>query len=224
MRYRKIPHIVEAVQWDGYNLSEVVKFCEGKLTYKMCDSAWKVNKGAPIITDMYIETLEGKMHISKGDYIVKGTKGEFYPCKPEVFEEVYEYITQYDLDKEEAEIKSLKETIADLNEVIKSYELAAGVRGERTYYKKFLEEYRKQPGKELSVPDFDYIFQLYFEQQALIEQLQKEKETQHGYWIFRPRPHPLCDAFECSVCHKLHFKHEYKCPLCNSIMDLKGDE
>ena len=44
----------------------------------------------------YIETLEGKMHITKGDWIIKGVKGEIYPCKPDVFEETYEVVTDED--------------------------------------------------------------------------------------------------------------------------------
>lgn len=37
-----------------------------------------------------IETLEGVMHASPGDWIIKGVKGEFYPCKPDIFEQTYE--------------------------------------------------------------------------------------------------------------------------------------
>lgn len=37
-----------------------------------------------------IETLEGLMEASKGDYIIKGVQGEFYPCKPDIFAETYE--------------------------------------------------------------------------------------------------------------------------------------
>ena len=42
------------------------------------------------ICSMYIETLEGVMTASPGDWIIKGVKGEFYPCKPEIFKETYE--------------------------------------------------------------------------------------------------------------------------------------
>lgn len=37
-----------------------------------------------------IQTLEGRMHASPGDWIIKGVKGEFYPCKPDIFEATYE--------------------------------------------------------------------------------------------------------------------------------------
>jgi gamma-glutamylcysteine synthetase len=40
----------------------------------------------------YIETLEGKMRISEGDYIITGIKGERYPCKPDIFEATYEAV------------------------------------------------------------------------------------------------------------------------------------
>lgn len=40
--------------------------------------------------DLFIETLEGVMSISPGDYVIKGVKGEFYPCKPDIFELTYE--------------------------------------------------------------------------------------------------------------------------------------
>lgn len=40
--------------------------------------------------DLYIETLEGRMHASPGDWIITGVNGEKYPCKPDIFEKTYE--------------------------------------------------------------------------------------------------------------------------------------
>lgn len=40
----------------------------------------------------YIETLEGEMEVREGDYVIKGIKGEFYPCKPDIFKATYENI------------------------------------------------------------------------------------------------------------------------------------
>jgi hypothetical protein len=40
----------------------------------------------------YINTLEGKMYINNGDYIITGIKGERYPCKPDIFEATYEKV------------------------------------------------------------------------------------------------------------------------------------
>ena len=43
-------------------------------------------------TDVYIETLEGVMHASPGDWIITGVNGEQYPCKPDIFEKTYEAV------------------------------------------------------------------------------------------------------------------------------------
>ena len=79
MKYRKKPIIVEAIQYTGDNLLEVMKFCgEGKTLFDYC---------------LYIVTLEGNMRANKGDYIIKGVHGEFYPCKPDIFKETYETVS-----------------------------------------------------------------------------------------------------------------------------------
>ena len=41
---------------------------------------------------IYIQTLEGRMEVSEWDYIIKGVKGEYYPCKPDIFKETYERV------------------------------------------------------------------------------------------------------------------------------------
>ena len=75
-QYRKKPVVVEAIQWDG-NTEPMLDFC----------------KSAQFIDgELYIQTLEGQMHASKGDFIIKGVQGEFYPCKPDIFEKTYEEI------------------------------------------------------------------------------------------------------------------------------------
>lgn len=50
----------------------------------------KVEARGPIESEEYIETLEGTMKASVGDYIIRGVRGELYPCKPDIFEETYE--------------------------------------------------------------------------------------------------------------------------------------
>lgn len=42
--------------------------------------------------ELYIYTLEGNLHASIGDYIIKGVNGKFYPCKPDIFEKTYELV------------------------------------------------------------------------------------------------------------------------------------
>jgi hypothetical protein len=43
--------------------------------------------------ELYIKTLEGVHHVSVGDYVIQGVKGELYPCKPDIFEMTYEVIS-----------------------------------------------------------------------------------------------------------------------------------
>ena len=78
MKFRKKPVIIEAVQWTSENLSEVQEF---------------YRKESILIGDrIVIETLEGVMYASIGDWIIKGIKGEFYPCKPDIFDATYEKV------------------------------------------------------------------------------------------------------------------------------------
>ena len=89
MKYRKKPVVIEAVQWNGRNLEEIKGFVGDSLIYEISDAAWKVGKCAPAVY-MEIKTLEGNHKCSIGDYIIKGVQGEFYPCKPDIFEQTYE--------------------------------------------------------------------------------------------------------------------------------------
>lgn len=50
-------------------------------------------------TNCDIQTLEGVMHANYGDYIIKGVKGEIYPCKPDIFEETYEYLESQEINR-----------------------------------------------------------------------------------------------------------------------------
>ena len=79
MKYRKKPVEIEAIQLIEENIDKITEFCGDKI------------KAHPL-TGVVIETLEGNMLASKGDYIIKGVKGEFYPCKPDIFEMTYEKI------------------------------------------------------------------------------------------------------------------------------------
>lgn len=91
MKYRKKPVVIEAIQWTGLNLEEIKAFVGGSLIYDIVDTAWEVGKGRPHVF-MKIKTLEGDMTASEGDYIIKGLRGEFYPCKPDIFKKTYEVV------------------------------------------------------------------------------------------------------------------------------------
>ncbi len=84
MKYRKKPVVIEAIQWNGNNLSELRQFLADDNLYFFDES--RVKGG------LIVKTLEGENSASLGDYIVKGVDGEFYPCKPDVFEKTYEPI------------------------------------------------------------------------------------------------------------------------------------
>jgi len=80
-QFRKKPVVIEAVRWTGENYSEVFEFVNTHV--QMTGS----------MGSLFIHTLEGKMEASPGDWIIKGVKGEFYPCKPDIFEATYETVT-----------------------------------------------------------------------------------------------------------------------------------
>ena len=91
MEYRKKPVVIEALRWTGRNLEEVQNFLGGSFVkYEVvCDTAWEVGKGIPF-TEISIKTIDAVAIAINGDYIVKGVQGEFYPCKPDIFEATYE--------------------------------------------------------------------------------------------------------------------------------------
>lgn len=91
MKYRKKPIVIDAIQFTGLNLEEIKSFVGEKLKYDIMDAAWQAGVGRPHIL-MKIETLEGDMLVSKNDYIIKGVNGEFYPCKPDIFEQTYDIV------------------------------------------------------------------------------------------------------------------------------------
>lgn len=84
----KRPIEVEAIRLDlssDWKIDEAINFCEGKAGY------------GPSVAGDYnfcITTLEGVMTASDGDWIIKGVQGEFYPCKPDIFEETYEWLEE----------------------------------------------------------------------------------------------------------------------------------
>jgi hypothetical protein len=88
--YRKKPVVIEAIQFNGLDdylrIVAWMKSCGN--TYALAD---EVRYSTP---EMAIQTLEGTMSARPGDWIIRGVKGEFYPCKPEVFEATYESVDE----------------------------------------------------------------------------------------------------------------------------------
>jgi hypothetical protein len=82
-KFRKKPVVVEAVQWTGANTDEVRAFVNGRMD-EITDSDIVGGRG------LVIPTLEGNMIATPRDFIIRGVQGEFYPCKPDIFEATYD--------------------------------------------------------------------------------------------------------------------------------------
>ncbi len=92
-RYRKKPVVIEAVQ--------LISIADEKAHFSDCGQPWPEDWPTFEVVDdallgpcLEIETLEGQMLARPGDYIIRGVKGEFYPCKPDIFAATYEAATE----------------------------------------------------------------------------------------------------------------------------------
>lgn len=84
---------IEVVQWLGFNQSEIREFTKDQVKFV---SHW-IPVGSPSTmteekVDLYVHTLNGDMHANIGDYIIKDTHGEFYPCAQNIFNKSYEVV------------------------------------------------------------------------------------------------------------------------------------
>jgi hypothetical protein len=99
-KYRKKPVVIEAILFDGTNHDEIAAFgCKGEPCAEWSVAGLGVEDGPPPVVgpiDRFfdIETLEGTMRANAGDWIIRGIKGEFYPCKPDIFEATYEAVIE----------------------------------------------------------------------------------------------------------------------------------
>ena len=80
MKFRKKPVEIEALIWNN-NFDEIFQFMDADNNLGIVGFTGDV---------LQIRTLEGIMDAQPGDYIIKGVKGEFYPCKPDIFALTYE--------------------------------------------------------------------------------------------------------------------------------------
>jgi hypothetical protein len=83
MQYRKKPVVIDAFQVRSDNVQQVAEWCGGR------PFGGSPTRAEPHIT---ISTLEGDMRANNGDYVIRGVKGEFYPCKPDIFAATYEAV------------------------------------------------------------------------------------------------------------------------------------
>lgn len=98
MKYRKKPVIIEAMQFEVHdddllgirgNINSADRIYEWAKPNALLAN---YNRSAGHCSRISIYTLEGQMSASPGDYIIKGIKGEFYLCKPDIFEATYEKV------------------------------------------------------------------------------------------------------------------------------------
>ena len=91
MKFRKKPVEIMAVQFNGHNAFSLAKWSDGVIVPSPVLEPTEAN-----LTGEYlqIKTLEGTMTAIVGDWIIRGVKGEFYPCKPDIFEATYEAVEE----------------------------------------------------------------------------------------------------------------------------------
>lgn len=94
MKYRKKPVVIEAFKYDGNLMGSDGKYYVPEWAIKALEDGILVfgsySDSPPC--ELFINTLEGQMHAEVGDYVIRGIKGEFYPCKPDIFEQTYEAV------------------------------------------------------------------------------------------------------------------------------------
>ena len=92
MKFRTKPVVIEAMQWPEEGRREYESVCQRANIHRWVNGNGGKTTVVYEASDVYaaIVTLEGKMRISSGDWVIRGVKGEFYPCKADIFEATYE--------------------------------------------------------------------------------------------------------------------------------------
>ena len=100
-KFRKKPVVIEAFRWsvspdekDSIIYIEDIPIWFGKAMEAGMVTACSPQEG--VVPEIDITTLEGKMHVSLGDWIIQGVNGEIYPCKPDIFQKTYEPVLKGD--------------------------------------------------------------------------------------------------------------------------------
>lgn len=92
MKYRKKPVVIDAVQFNGKITPELERFL-GNAQYTVDFLSVGLTTSVSVYV-LKINTLEGTMRANPGDYIIRGVHGEYYPCKPDIFEKTYEKVEE----------------------------------------------------------------------------------------------------------------------------------
>ncbi|MTH61189.1 hypothetical protein [Paracoccus litorisediminis] len=94
MRFRKRPVVIEAIQFTGRNSREIARWVNPDLAPFHLPEGWWAKQHTDLSFSLMIPTLEGEMEARQGDWIIRGVAGEFYPCKPEIFDASYEAVEE----------------------------------------------------------------------------------------------------------------------------------
>lgn len=86
-KFRKKPVVIEAMQYTRESRDDVIQWC-GALGTAIGEDGARYE-----LENIIVSTLEGEVRASLGDWIIQGIAGEFYPCKPDIFEQTYELVT-----------------------------------------------------------------------------------------------------------------------------------
>lgn len=85
-KYRKKPVVIEAMKFKRETYDDLREFTD------RAANCLKIPRSPNGLAECNIDTLEGPLIATEGDYIIKGIQGEFYPCKPDIFEQTYEKV------------------------------------------------------------------------------------------------------------------------------------
>jgi hypothetical protein len=126
--YRKKPVVIEAMVLELNNAIDVSLWCGGEAHFI-----------GPAVPAVFIRTLEGTMRADVGDFIIKGVQGEFYPCKPDIFEATYEPADTTPAESvggkrmSEERLAKLNAAAAEDFRMLSTAELLHALRAERAY-------------------------------------------------------------------------------------------
>jgi hypothetical protein len=95
MRYRKRPLEIDAIQWTGENLEEIVEFLGGEEEARTAMTMWMDTNGTTIV----LHTLEGDFDAPPGWWVIRGVKGEYYACEDSVFHASYDPVPKTMLEE-----------------------------------------------------------------------------------------------------------------------------
>lgn len=93
-KYRKKPVVIEALKWEGDNAGQIALWADPNVKPHGLPKGWYIKSMLDGGVGLVIPTLEGDHTATVGDFIIRGVNGEFYPCKPDIFEKTYEPVTE----------------------------------------------------------------------------------------------------------------------------------